>query len=429
MALQFNPPPDWLIQEYMNRKDTTQVAADGAQSVLQNYIALDQSNRKNALATQELATKNAEFELSKRKDAREQGQFARDYNPTELPGAGGAYNQFSTENYGQAGPALTPDAQMRSLLTQSGAQPTLASTLGQAPPPPQENAGPRRSPIMDFWSSSHGVGLAQNTQLAPGPTNAQEQANLEFANMYPQGRKASTEETVGTSLEQLLTKEVREGRMTLEQALEAKKNSQPPSLQFAGTQGGQPVLLNPKTGQMMTGKLPGQGPLMSTTQTEGQSNASLFAKRMEEADKQIGDLSRTVDLASFKSGAEGLAPNVVKSKEIQLYEQAKRNFLNAVLRRESGAVISPTEFADGNKQYFEVFGDSTEVKKQKALNRTTAIDGLRNAAGITPTSPSSGGGSAASGGGSAVAISSKAGYDALPPGSTYTWNGETRRKK
>ena len=48
---------------------------------------------------------------------------------------------------------------------------------------------------------------------------------------------------------------------------------------------------------------------------------------------------------------------------------AQRNFLNAVLRRESGAVISPTEFAEGRAQYFPQQGDKPAVLKQKKANR------------------------------------------------------------
>jgi hypothetical protein len=40
-----------------------------------------------------------------------------------------------------------------------------------------------------------------------------------------------------------------------------------------------------------------------------------------------------------------LAPNVLQSSEYQQYDQAKRDFLTAVLRKESGATILDSEFA------------------------------------------------------------------------------------
>ena len=70
----------------------------------------------------------------------------------------------------------------------------------------------------------------------------------------------------------------------------------------------------------------------------------------------------------------------------QKAEQAQRNFVNAILRQESGAVISPVEFENAKKQYFPSVGDSEEVKKQKAENRRVAIESIRNnAEGVMDT--------------------------------------------
>jgi hypothetical protein len=57
-------------------------------------------------------------------------------------------------------------------------------------------------------------------------------------------------------------------------------------------------------------------------------------------------------------------------------EQARRDFINAVLRRESGAVISPSEFANAEKQYFPVVGNPPELIAQKRRNRELATRGL-----------------------------------------------------
>lgn len=168
--------------------------------------------------------------------------------------------------------------------------------------------------------------------------------------------------------------------------------NRPPSFVSVGSQDGALVMVNPKTLEAIPVKLPGNAPLMSTTQTEGQANAKLYATRMEEADKQIGALSEKYDFTSAKAGLQGLGitPNIFKSEEVQSYEQSKRNFLNAVLRRESGAVISPKEMEEGNKQYFPVFGDSDAVLKQKEQNRLTATEGLKNAAGEAPSPKANG---------------------------------------
>lgn len=68
--------------------------------------------------------------------------------------------------------------------------------------------------------------------------------------------------------------------------------------------------------------------------------------------------------------------NFLIGKDRQKYEQAKRDFVNAQLRRESGAAISPSEFESANKQYFPMPGDSAEVIQQKAANRRAAIEAM-----------------------------------------------------
>lgn len=73
--------------------------------------------------------------------------------------------------------------------------------------------------------------------------------------------------------------------------------------------------------------------------------------------------------------------NYAQSPEYQQFEQARRDFVNAILRRESGAVISEEEFANAERQYFPAPGDSPQVVEQKRNNRKTAIEGLRLGAG------------------------------------------------
>ncbi len=66
MALEFQRPPDWLIQEYVRRKSPFEEASDAIQTGIQNYAVLDQSKRKNALAEQEIASKQAELGMKGR---------------------------------------------------------------------------------------------------------------------------------------------------------------------------------------------------------------------------------------------------------------------------------------------------------------------------------------------------------------------------
>jgi hypothetical protein len=115
--------------------------------------------------------------------------------------------------------------------------------------------------------------------------------------------------------------------------------------------------------------------------TEGQAKAVLFASRMQASDKVLADLARkgtsTGVPGATKNNAVGDVITAMSPPEQQQLVQAKRDFVNAVLRRESGAVISPDEFANAERQYFPQIGDSRPVIEQKARNRRAAIEGMR----------------------------------------------------
>lgn len=169
----------------------------------------------------------------------------------------------------------------------------------------------------------------------------------------------------------------------------------------AGKYGAQFGQLNTKTGEFKPMNPPSNGititnPDGSTTQiggpagggkpmTESQANANLFATRMETADKTLAklDTQGTDFFASLASKAPG--GNYLLTPEYQMFMQAKLDFLNAVLRKESGAVIGAEELAKGDQQYFPQPGDSPEVIAQKAENRKTAIKGVREASGKATT--------------------------------------------
>ena len=113
-----------------------------------------------------------------------------------------------------------------------------------------------------------------------------------------------------------------------------------------------------------------------------QYQASTYGQRMEEATIVMDKLvSEGFDRTDFGSGFLDKLPNVLKTSEVQQQGQAERNFVNAVLRRESGAAIAPSEFASAEKQYFPRSGDSPEVLVQKKANRETAISGMKAEAG------------------------------------------------
>lgn len=149
------------------------------------------------------------------------------------------------------------------------------------------------------------------------------------------------------------------------------------------------VLINKRTGATVTPTgLEGKPVKL----TEGQGKAFMFGSRAVEADQIISDLGTDYSPMGVAAknaagqvwgigGALEMGANALLSDKSQQAEQAQRDFINAVLRQESGAVIADSEFNNARKQYFPQPGDSAAVLAQKAANRKRVIDGFRTTAG------------------------------------------------
>jgi hypothetical protein len=157
--------------------------------------------------------------------------------------------------------------------------------------------------------------------------------------------------------------------------------------------------------------------------TESQGKATTFGMRAQIASDildsigkdgsvQPGLIKRAAEAFPLAGDAAGTALNWTQSSQQQQVEQAQRDFINAVLRLESGAVIGPTEFESGKKQYFPQPGDSAEVIAQKKKNRETEISGLGMMAGP---------------GAKNIKSAPKKGETPMPP-ETKTVNGKTYTK-
>jgi hypothetical protein len=144
-----------------------------------------------------------------------------------------------------------------------------------------------------------------------------------------------------------------------------------------------------------------------TALTESQGNATAFGMRMLESNKLLNDLEKSgiVSGGRIKSAVEGtinaLVPyqgeklaagvgNVMNvlpgvlggpSESQQQYQQAKTNFITAVLRKESGASIGASEFVNEEKKYFPQAGEDDTVIKQKQRARELAIKAMKIQAG------------------------------------------------
>ena len=112
--------------------------------------------------------------------------------------------------------------------------------------------------------------------------------------------------------------------------------------------------------------------------TGTQRVAAGFALRAEDAGRIITEIGGQFTGAGTRLG---FIPEAFKTEDRKSLEQAERNFVNAILRRESGAAIAPSEFESAQKQYFAQRGDTTAILEQKARNRQVVVQALRLEAG------------------------------------------------
>ena len=115
-------------------------------------------------------------------------------------------------------------------------------------------------------------------------------------------------------------------------------------------------------------------PRTSAEPKEFQSKAATYAQRIATSAAIIDTVGSK--FTGVKSFLGQLLPNFAKTSDRQSFEQAQRDFVNAVLRRESGAAIADSEFKSAQKQYFPQPGDNEQVVKQKATNRLNTLRGI-----------------------------------------------------
>ena len=146
-----------------------------------------------------------------------------------------------------------------------------------------------------------------------------------------------------------------------------------------GQRAGFSIKTNPDgTSEITMGGPAGTGKAM----TEGQAKALTFSQRMEASQRILGTVEQE-GTSIFNSIVSNVpfAGNLLTSPEYKLYDQAKRDFVNAILRFESGAAIGAAEFENADKQYFPQPGDTEAVIRQKRNNRELAIAVMKRSAG------------------------------------------------
>jgi hypothetical protein len=145
-------------------------------------------------------------------------------------------------------------------------------------------------------------------------------------------------------------------------------------------------------GEYRTLPMPGAGtpgnPFATGGMKEHESKEALFADRAATAHMKITQLEHINDGTRGTIGGtlekvvpEGIFNAAIASPDRQNYMNAKRSFVNALLRRESGAAINASEFSSYDKEYFPQVGDDATTIEQKRLHRAEVIGGLARGAG------------------------------------------------
>jgi hypothetical protein len=187
-------------------------------------------------------------------------------------------------------------------------------------------------------------------------------------------------------------------RIAIQRQADARAEYQAKQPKFDASAGGfvyAPTPENPQGKVVLVPGIEGKPP------NEAQGNAIAFGARMNDSNRTLENLEKEGvtsggRLKGFVSGTlQSLVPyqgerlaagaeSVMRpfsSEKQNNYEQAKENFITAVLRKESGASINPDEFAREERKYFPQVGDSDSTIKQKQEARRLAISAMRQIAG------------------------------------------------
>ena len=141
--------------------------------------------------------------------------------------------------------------------------------------------------------------------------------------------------------------------------------------------------INPPSGMTVFG--PDGNPIVQTGAgqkpfTEGQSKSVTYATRAKGALPTLDSFGDA--LTSFSQTAAGAVPmnlgRLAQTPEFQQAQQAGDEFLQAILRKDTGAAITPAEMDEYGRTYLPQPGDTPEVLAQKKEARARAVQAMEN---------------------------------------------------
>ncbi len=178
--LQFQPPPESLIQNYINRPQPAEIASQGLQQGLQGYLQFKQqeaSQRSAAtksvidLIAQDPELLNSPFG---KRLLKQSGGDLGGYQPPSLS-TGTAPSPSAAPQSPTPSPTMTPmDAQGNPVAPPQGPMnaPQQGPQMpGQSVAPPASGMG-SASPIIDHWNATMGAGQGAQPQASAPPIQA-----------------------------------------------------------------------------------------------------------------------------------------------------------------------------------------------------------------------------------------------------------------
>ena len=126
----------------------------------------------------------------------------------------------------------------------------------------------------------------------------------------------------------------------------------------------------------------GDGVRVNVDLSEGQAGATAFLNRMQ-ANSQVIDALDTqgTEFMQRLLGQVPVAGDFLTTPQYKMFDTAARNWIASLLRKDSGATITPEEYEEGMRQYFPQPGDDEGTIDLKRRLRKAAEYGMGIQAG------------------------------------------------
>jgi hypothetical protein len=110
--------------------------------------------------------------------------------------------------------------------------------------------------------------------------------------------------------------------------------------------------------------------------TESEQKSLGYAMRMQNAEELLDGIVQEFDPSGTFGGIANAMPNLMQSDKRQQYQTAAKDWITAVLRRESGAVIGKDEFERDFTKYFPQPNDTPGNVQLKKQLRQQALESI-----------------------------------------------------